>query len=471
MCKPLTIFILIITIDIIALGQAIMPSGFHLEVQDSTIVDNEGNSLFDIPVHQRRTTNFNPSIDLSDSVLTFLVDSLRTDGTATIMTVYETDDTGTVGLWQIGSDKNRALWLNSKRASYEKIPITYRATTEQGVIIHTMLYRYPRTDSSYNGHDTLYLGSDGSVLGDKNYCAWLYYPGKISYLYQRQMESALAIRYGALLHGPYINSLGDTLWNPLGSDSLHSSGVCGIGRDDSLSLLQSKSSIRGCQITLESLGTFDNLTHVMMGHDGGGLWFGDDVVWIDTIAYAVIERQWKLRVHSRRVTEQIRIGADLIVPTQAVRLMLSNIDGSEIILPKDTDSIMFDSITLNAGQDYLLSLLIDPTVFPDRTGDAKGSLRPGKNDCDQQEPAVMDFRLTVHPNPTRGRYTADVRQSAEGIIGIQVTDVAGRIIEQYTTEERLTQYQHTGILGTDGVYYVTVSSNGSQKTLKVIVTK
>ena len=39
----------------------------------------------------RRVTNHNPSVYLGDTVLSFVVDSLRSDGVATVVTVYETD--------------------------------------------------------------------------------------------------------------------------------------------------------------------------------------------------------------------------------------------------------------------------------------------------------------------------------------------------------------------------------------------
>lgn len=49
-----------------------------------------------VPSALSRVTNFNPSVSLSDSVLT-------------IFTVYETDADSIIGLWQVGSGSNRAL--------------------------------------------------------------------------------------------------------------------------------------------------------------------------------------------------------------------------------------------------------------------------------------------------------------------------------------------------------------------------
>ncbi|MBP5758211.1 MAG: hypothetical protein J6W45_02275, partial [Bacteroidales bacterium] len=95
------------------------------------------------PSSLSRVTNFNPSISLTDTTLAIVADSLRTDSTATIFTVYETDADNLVGLWQVGSGSNRALWLNSQRASYDRFAVTYRKANEHGVVVHSMQYQYP----------------------------------------------------------------------------------------------------------------------------------------------------------------------------------------------------------------------------------------------------------------------------------------------------------------------------------------
>lgn len=469
MHKILSIFALLLFGGVMAFGQVPASPKIHLEAQDSVVSDILSGRIVSIPVSQRRTTNFNPSTNISDSAMLFIFDSLRTDGRATIITVYETDAIDTVGLWQIGSGGNRAQWLNSQRVSYEDFTITYRDSTEQGVIIHTMLYQYPRTDSTYDGHDTLYLGIEGNTVGDKNFCAFYYYPGPLNHNYQCQLESALAIRYGALLHGPYINSQSDTLWDPLGADSLYGFGVCGIGRDDNLSLIQPKSIIRNGFLLIEATTNINNLTHVMMGHNGGEYSFGEDVVLIDTVRYAVVERQWKLRAHGQGATELIRFVADLPIPANAVRLLLTSGNNVEVLTPGEGDGIVFDNIAIVDGQDYYVSLLIDPTANPHK-GNAGGHIQYTDSiDKDVSAFTITDFQFTVHPNPTTGRYTADISQSEEDVISIQVQDATGRVVEQYTTDEKMAQYKHTGVFDAGGVYYVTVSSNGWQKTIKIIV--
>ncbi|MBO7576803.1 MAG: T9SS type A sorting domain-containing protein, partial [Bacteroidales bacterium] len=79
--------------------------------------------------------------------------------------------------------------------------------------------------------------------------------------------------------------------------------------------------------------------------------------------------------------------------------------------------------------------------------------------------------FSVSPNPSSGHYTLRVDQPDDDIINIRVVDANGRVVEQHTTSEPLSQYTYNGHLAADGIYYVTVSSNGYQKTIKLIVVK
>lgn len=418
----------------------------------------------------RRVTNFNPSVSLADTAMAFAIDSLRTDGTATIVTVYETDADSTVGLWQIGSNGNRALWLNSQRVSYDDFAITYRRSTEHGVVIHTMRYQYPAIDSNYNGHDTLYLGREGDTFGDKNLCAFLYFPGQISSAYQRQLESALAVRYGALLHGPYVNRNSDTLWNPLADDSLYSFGVCGIGRDDSLSLSQPRSVIRNGILTLEAVTPLSDLDYIMLGCDSNAIDLSDEVVAVDTVSYLAVARHWKLRPHIYGHASTVRFAVDLPLPAEAIRLMLTSSNGTSILTPDTANAFTF---TPADGEDYYIALFVNSSALPSGTKGTKGHSSEGETastDTDTFRHS-SNHTFSVSPNPSSGHYTLRVDQPDDDIINIRVVDANGRVVEQHTTSEPLSQYTYNGHLSADGIYYVTVSSNGRQQTIKLIVVR
>ena len=466
MYKKLIFILLILILSIAEVKAQVAVPTISIKATDTTLVDTACGSIQNISLAQSRITNYNPSVYIADSTPYFIYDSLRTGGTVTIVTVYETDEDSIIGLWQIGSGGNRALWLNSQRVSYEDFAITYRTSTERGVVIHTMLYQYPETDSSYDGHDTLFLGREGDNLGDKNFCALFHFPGQISHTYQRHLESALAVRYGALLHGPYIDRNDDTLWNPLGADSLYSFGVCGIGHDDSLSLFQPKSVIRNDILTIKAVDTLADLDYVMLGCDSNNVVdLADDFVIVDTIPC-----QWKLRAHTSNDTIHVRLTPDLSLPASVLHLMLTT-DDDTIILPPDTANT--STFTLAEGQDYYITLLIEAAALTTGSKGVTGNNHSDEySEGDEQSAFIVkNATFTISPNPTAGHYIASVTQPDEDIINIRVVDATGRVIDQYTTTEKYSQYQYKGLLKTDGTYYVTVTSNSQQKTIKLIVVK
>ena len=446
-------------------GQTVGSPQIHLEVWGSAVTDTLSNA--DVPFDSTlsRVTNFNPSVRLSDTVLSFLYDSLRNEKVATIVTVYETDEDSVVGLWEMGQGSNRALWLNSQRVSYEGLSIRYRKSTEKGVVIHTMQYCFPQSDNVYDGHDTLYLGKEGVHIGEKNFCALYYYAGRLGRPQQRVLESALAVRYGALLHGAYLNSRSDTLWNSLGNDSLYSFGICGIGRDDSLSLNQPRSVIRGDLLTMESARPQEDLEHVLMGCDDGAPSLGGKTVVYDSVPYVSISRRWKLRAHTSGGTSLVRFGARLPHPAASVRLLLSTDDGDTLYTPSATDSVVFENVAVFSGRDYYITLLVDPASV------SKDSRNGRNGDGASTQPPASAFNVQVLPNPCLGKFTVSVNQSDEDIVSIRVVDANGRDIDIHTSTEKVSQYRYQGILTADGAYYVIVGSNGQQKTIKLIVKK
>lgn len=424
-------------------------------------------SFDSVPSYLSSVTNFNPSVSLTDTALVFAIDSLRTDGAATIFTVYETDTDSIIGLWQVGSGSNRALWLNSQRVSYDDFSVKYRNSNEHGVIVHSMWYQYPDVDSNYNGHDTLFLGREGDAFGNKNICAFIYFSDPINSTYQRQLESALAIRYGAVLHGPYVNSLSDTLWNPLADDSLYSVGICGIGRDDSLSMLQQRSIIRNGILTLEAATPLSDREHIFMGCNTGSIDLDDEIIHVDTVSYTTIARHWKLRAHTYGHASIVRLSVGLPLPAEAIRLMIVSSEGSAILTPDTANAFSFNPA---AGTDYYITLLVNASALP--TG-AKGHSSEGETASTDTDTFThsSNHTFSVSPNPTSGQYTVCVAQSVDDIINISVVDANGRIIEQHSTTEPLSQYTYNGHLSADGIYYVTVSSNGRQQTIKLIVVR
>mgnify|MGYP002622309413 CR=1 FL=1 len=429
-----------------------------------------------LPSAMSQITNFNSSIRLADTAVSIIVDSLRTDGVATIITVYETDDDSVIGLWQIGSGDNRVLWLNSQRVSYDDFSVTYRKANEHGVIIHTMQYHYPIIENDYIGRDTLFFGRESDTYGDKNLCAFLYFPSHLSYQYKCRLESALAIRYGSILQGPYINSISDTLWNPIGDDSLYSVGLCGIGRDDSLSLIQPSSVIRDGIMTITA-DTLSNLEHVFLGCDTGFINLSDEIIFDDTVKYTTISRHWKLRAHTYGNAATVRISVNLPIPADALRLKFSTVDTFSIITADTTNSFTINDIT--DGQDCYLSLLVNLSTILATEGKYSHNSHEKKDIASYDKFFLgnfhgideRDFNIRITPNPSSGRYALNVDQSNKDIINIYVVNANGRVVDQHSTTEPLSQYTYNGHLSAAGIYYVTVTSNGNQQTIKLMVVR
>lgn len=420
-----------------------------------------------LPPSMRCTTNHNVSVDLGDSVLAYVYDSLRYDGTATVVTVYETDADSVVGLWQMGRGSNRALWLNSREVSHRGVSVPYRTANEKGVVIHTMPYRYPAAGGAYGGCDTLYLGCDGRHIGDKKLCEMLYYPGVLAEVDRRRLESALAIRYGALLHSPYVDSRQDTLWDPCGGDSAYSATVCGVGRDDSVSLLQERSAARGDLLTVAFAGASDDRCHVMLGSDGGGLGPTADEFVVDGLRYNPMERRWRLRAHTCGRPVAVRLGAALPFPAGSVRLLLCA-DGDTLLPSSSSDSLAFGPVTLADGRDYTLTLLMRPITVP-FDGESTPRVADALSGRDEIGSLGDSLHVAVSPNPTAGGYTVAVDRPGEGMVDLRVVDARGRVIDRHR-EAVEGSFRYDGWLRERGVHYIQVACNGRSRTVKLMVT-
>ena len=402
------------------------------------------------------TTNSNPSIPLNDTSFAIVVDSLHTDRTATIVTVYETDDDNVVGLWQISNAGSPKLWLNSQCASYEDFAIWYRKFNERGVVIHTMVYSYPEPDSLYDGHDTLHIGICDTISGSKNFCAFQYFDTRISARQQRILESALAIRYGAWLHGPYLNSIHDTLWHPLGSDSTFSFGICGIGRDDSISLAQPQSIIRNDILSIAAAAPLPNMAHVMMGRDSNEAAVIPIPVVVAGETFFELGRHWKVRGHG---SHQIPITFSADSSYSDCRLSIISGDNTRII-------DMNDTVIILEGEDYYISLLVSMDVASScQKHHTNNDSRDGIMD------ASIESSVVASPNPTSGSYSVSITQAKEDYVDIRVIDANGRTMETHRTSGMVNEYRYDSSLSAAGIYYIVVRSNGTMQTIKLIVAK
>lgn len=224
-------------------------------------------------------------------------------------------------------------------------------------------------------------------------------------------------------------------------------------------------------MTLESVTPLSDLEHIMLGCDSNSIDLSDETVIVDTISYLAVARQWKLRAHTYGHTSTVRLTVGLPLPADAIRLMLTTADGSTTVMAPD--STMAFTLNIANGQDYFLSLLVNPSGLPSGAKGTKGHGGEGETASTDTDTFTHsnNHTFSVSPNPSSGHYTVRVAQSDGDIINIRVVDANGRIVEQHSTSEPLSQYTYNGHLSADGIYYVTVTSNGRQQTIKLIVVR
>lgn len=421
--------------------------------------------------------NFHTSLYLGDSVINFVYDSLRYDSVATIMTVYETDEDSVVGVWEIGTGGNKQIWLNSQKVSYRNFGISYRRTTEKGVIINTMRFEYPKMDSNsiYTGTDTLFIGKQEENIGDKNFCEYLYFKGTLPYKEQRINETCLAVKYGALLHNGYIDRNLDTIWHSKGIDSLYSFGVCGVGRDDEFPILQNRSKVRKDLLTIETQDSLNNLDYIMLGHNEYYNQLSEETFFIDTTEFHFIERKWKLRSHSHSHNYNIKLIYEIPPYFNAdnIRMIINTQDtdyNTNIVIPTlitDTN-VVFDNILISDSIDYYISIAFEGDSIYNPIEEKK-NLFVKKS---QENNTENSINITLTPNPTNtGEFEVNVNQTNEDEITLIITNSKGQTIMSEEVKKKVKDYYYTNYISEQGVYFVTICSNGIKKTIKLVVIK
>jgi hypothetical protein len=440
-------------------------------------------------------TNYNPSVLFGDSsVYSLVYPSLRTDSVVTIFTAYQTEGDGVVGLWEIDSDTNRQLWLNSQRASLSNTSIRYRKTTEKGVIVNTIRTEYPpkvfdtifAEDSTYllseveNTNDTLFVGkSKEDYFDNGSFCEWIYFLGTIETGEQQKWESYLAIKYGARLSNVYVNSLGDTLWNSK-EDSLYSIGIGGIGRDDSLTLNQPKSTIYNDNLTIEAKTQLNNRTHILWGYnelleeinpDEEGLYF------MDTVELHPLARVWKLNAHTATAVPSTKLTYNvpaMLIPN-VLRLVVNTQDSiiydnsSVVYLPTNVtdERVTFDSLQWAGNTDYYLRIVaVGDSIYKPLS--TKSSVVHNNNSNVDNS----DFFASVTPNPSNtGAFTFEVRQSERSTMVINITDAQGKTVYSEEQSEPTNHYTLNYKIDKQGIYFINVKTPNNKKSVKLIVSK
>jgi hypothetical protein len=126
-----------------------------------------------------------------------------------------------------------------------------------------------------------------------------------------------------------------------------------------------------------------------------------------------------------------------------------------------------NSITINVATVSTATLAIS-VVGSNGTGSsvAKSLVIKKVSTCRTAAESIADdFSVTVYPNPSSDVFTLDVQSSRKGATGVQVYDMAGRLIEN---RQATSNSVEVGRNYASGIYNVIVNQDANVKTLRVI---
>lgn len=393
---------------------------------------------------------------------------MPSDESATIFTAYHTEENDIAGLWEVRRDTNTLLWLNTQEVSYEHTSIRYRETTEQGIIIHTAEYHYPETEDNQSAStpDTLIIGKENDHYGAKDFCEYIYIRGSISKSEQQKWESYLAIKYGATLHDIYVDSRHDTLWNSH-TDSLYSTGIAGIGRDDTYPLEQKASRINKDSLSIEQQSPLQDKEYILWGRDEGENTLSEI---IDDNTSQRIERTWKLRPHLQtpariRLTYHCPPG----INPESLALTLDTGDAENTThRPARTNATraIFDSITIHNDENLYINITADTPTTIAQTPTTKSS----KQSLALPLP-TEGMHLETSPNPSNGDYSLTIQQHNPQALTIHINDINGKTIHSENIEHPLSIHTLNHHIKEAGIYHIHVQSPTTAQSTKIIIIK
>ncbi len=250
----------------------------------------------DVSVHNLNTTalsgecptvgalvNFNKTV-FFDGVNDYLQVPVNLEGLSelTILSVFHSADTTERGVWGTESFLSRNIMLTTRRATGPDTITDDYGKNENQVILSTIAQSWEGT-AIKSANAFLALGSSGKTRGSKLFkgtvAELLVFNRSLGFLERLQIETYLALKYGASMHGHnYISSDEKVLWK-VDENAAFAFHLAGIGRDDAFQLYQkqSQSAYDSAFLTL-SVGTLapsNDENKTTLNH-GDFLVWGDD---------------------------------------------------------------------------------------------------------------------------------------------------------------------------------------------------
>ena len=131
-------------------------------------------------------------------------------------------------------------------------------------------------------------------------------------------------------------------------------------------------------------------------------------------------------------------------------------------------SVEFDSILIVDAQSYFISIAFEgDSIFKD-CKTKKYFITKSKNKDDIEN----NINISLKPNPTNtGEFEVNINQTNKDEIMLVITDSKGQTIFSKEIKEKVLDYTYTNYIQEQGVYFVSVYTNGIKKTVKLVVIK
>jgi hypothetical protein len=420
--------------------------------------------------------NYNPCISFvgKESILEIPY-PLEKLSRVTLFTVYQCADT--VGEYAVWSSKNsdNSMLLTTGRISGPSNIIEYDGgnSTIPVLNVSTQFWGTPKE-----------VVSEGAVLlGGLSYdfeqvksfqgglAEVIMYHRFLGQEERERIESYLALKYGITLpQSSYFSSTGETIWDYF-ENKAFSNRIAGIGRDDGFQLDQKQSSSSAAPGFLTiGLGTIapSNSENSFSTEPGHFLVWGDNDLPLLLKEYKeegvwILDREWLMQTTHPFAGEW---------PTE-VAVDFSNIDVPDGFVP----ALFIDRSAKGVAESFTKKIY----TAEKRTDEGYAHFFEVQWDTDGSGEDLFSFGIipveiegvntfSVQPNPSNGSFEIVLDLSRESDVIVQIFDVQGRLVRQYSEEPGL-QHRLKGNLQEPGEYLVELQTGAGRLSEKLIIVK
>jgi hypothetical protein len=257
---------------------------------------------------QGSTLNFNKAL-LFDGVNDYLKIPVNLDGLSeiTVLSVFHSSDTAERGTWGAENALSRDVMLTTRRATGPDTVTDNYGKNENQTVLNTIAQSWESTTTK-SATAFLALGSTGKSRGHKPFkgsvAEMLVFNRALGFLERLQVETYLALKYGASMPGRnYISSDEKVVWKA-DDNAAYSHRIAGIGRDDAFLLYQKQAHSAYdsgfLTISVNRLSASNDENTATVNHGDFLLWGDNNATRVtkpgegkDSVL-AIVQRQWLL---------------------------------------------------------------------------------------------------------------------------------------------------------------------------------